>query len=239
MVSLDSVRSRSVAESRPSDLRRTVVSAYISARLEAEKQEEGRGYIARVAKAVGFSAPAISTVSLGKPVGEDLATALASFWKLGGYEGLLDSAIRWSNEPGVKERFALKQTEVVHPPIATSPFAVGAGAGVLDGATTEDVVAVAAALDPSAATLTWQKIYELVMQARTRRVLASLPPSEARPKLALAPGSPSGPAPPAVKDRRTGERTAKAVLEGVKGAMGVRPVPAGKGVKSTRAKPKP
>ena len=101
---------------RPSDFRKTVVSAYVSDRLAREHRQEGRGYIARVARATGFRGPSLSTVARGKPVGEDMAEGLGRFWGLGGYDGLRRTAEEWWKAEGKTIVGAANAARVVRDP---------------------------------------------------------------------------------------------------------------------------
>lgn len=80
---------------RPSEERRTIVSAYVADRLTRERDAEGRGYVARVARATGFRGPSISTVANGKAVGDDMARAIARFWGFTSYEDMRETALKW------------------------------------------------------------------------------------------------------------------------------------------------
>lgn len=53
---------------------------YIQRRLGDENEQVGRGYVARTAKAVGFSAAHISNAMHHGRIGEGLATAIAKMW---------------------------------------------------------------------------------------------------------------------------------------------------------------
>lgn len=68
------------AKPRPSDERESV-TRYIRDRLRREAEENGRGYLARVARETGFTPTHVSKVAGGSgSVGYDFSDAMAKFW---------------------------------------------------------------------------------------------------------------------------------------------------------------
>jgi hypothetical protein len=85
-----------VKRERPTEKRKRWVTAYVSDRLTREYDQEGRGYVARVARETGFTAAQVSAAKDGKRgVGEDFADAIEAFWRMKRGE-LARTAEAWS-----------------------------------------------------------------------------------------------------------------------------------------------
>ena len=81
----------SYRQSRQALLRKRL-TPYVAARLRRERDIEGYGYLARVARETGFASGHVSKVVSGTTtVGPDFGAAVAMFWKFKNYGELLDA----------------------------------------------------------------------------------------------------------------------------------------------------
>lgn len=120
--------------------RRGAVTEYAEHRLTREREESGRGYVARVARKTGFSPAHVSNVANGRaPLGEDFELALSKLWNFPSVTALRQEAQKWVAAAATAATEPAKEGEVQNVEIEPYPNrararALAVAAGVSDAA---------------------------------------------------------------------------------------------------------